>query len=58
MWLLIDNDLITPMSIFGINLYAIADIEYFVKVKIKKHRNKLISIANNLNKSHNFAKRN
>ena len=37
--LLIDKDLITPMSIFNINLYAIADIEYFVKANIKKHRN-------------------
>lgn len=39
MRLLIDKDLITPMSIFSINLYAIADIKFFVKANIKKHRN-------------------
>jgi len=39
MRLLIDNGLITPMGIFSINLFTIADIEYFLKANIKKHKN-------------------
>jgi len=37
MRLLIENDLITPMGIFSINLFTIADIEHFLKANIKKH---------------------
>jgi hypothetical protein len=39
MRLLIEKDFIKPMGIFGLNLYTIADIEYFIKEKINKHRN-------------------
>ena len=39
MRLLINKDFIKPMGIFSINLYTIADIEYFVKENLKKHRN-------------------
>ena len=39
MRILIEKDLITPISIFSINLYVIADIEHFVKANINMHRN-------------------
>ena len=37
--LLIEKDFVKPMVVFGLNLYTIADIEYFIKEKINKHRN-------------------
>lgn len=39
MRLLIDNDFIKPMGIFGLNLYRIANIEHFLKANINKHIN-------------------
>ena len=38
MRLLIEKDFVKPRGIFGLNLYTIADIEYFMKEKINKHR--------------------
>jgi len=39
MRLLIENDFIPCMDIFGLNLFTIADIEHFMKANINKHRN-------------------
>ncbi|MBN2766859.1 MAG: hypothetical protein JXR27_10845 [Paludibacteraceae bacterium] len=40
MRLLIDNDFIKPIGIFSLNLYTIADVEYFVKITMKFSDNK------------------
>lgn len=39
MRLLIVNELIAPIGIFGFNLYTIDSIQHFLKLNIKKHRN-------------------
>lgn len=39
MLLLIENDLIPCMDIFGLNIFMITDIEHFLKSTIKKHIN-------------------
>ena len=34
-----EHDLIRFMDLFGLKIYSIRDVEYFLKISIKKHRN-------------------
>ena len=37
--LLIEHDLVSFMDLFGLKIYYIQDVECFLKIYIKKHRN-------------------
>ena len=37
--LIIEHDLVSFMDLFGLKIYSIRDVEYFLKISIKKHRN-------------------